>query len=160
VFTHGDFLRWLTRQTAPNLHESVSTILNRSYISASLEDSPQKLKTLLQRVKHVPLLDDYGRLVALARPREARVKLGPYTIDDTLPSFIIAEIGINHNGSLATAKQLIEGAAQAGANCAKFQMRSLKTLYLNQGNPNDSSENLGSQYTLDLLTRFQLSVDE
>lgn len=43
------------------------------------------------------------------------------SIDKTV--FIIAEIGINHNGSLELAKKLIEGAAFAGANAVKFQKR-------------------------------------
>ncbi len=37
--------------------------------------------------------------------------------------FVIAEIGINHNGSLDAAKQLIEGAALAGCDAVKFQKR-------------------------------------
>ena len=37
--------------------------------------------------------------------------------------FIIAEIGINHNGDINIAKQLIEGAAFAGCNAVKFQKR-------------------------------------
>lgn len=38
------------------------------------------------------------------------------------PCFVIAEIGVNHNGDLALAKQLIDVAAQAGADCVKFQV--------------------------------------
>ncbi|MGH2415145.1 MAG: N-acetylneuraminate synthase family protein, partial [Microcystaceae cyanobacterium] len=64
------------------------------------------------------------------------------------------------NGSLELAKKLIEEAVAAGADCAKFQMRSLKNLYHNAGDANDASEDLGSQYTLDLLSRFQLSPQE
>lgn len=37
------------------------------------------------------------------------------------PPFVIAEIGINHNGSLTKAKQMIRDAARAGAECVKFQ---------------------------------------
>lgn len=37
------------------------------------------------------------------------------------PTFIIAEAGVNHNGSLAMAKQLIDVACAAGANAVKFQ---------------------------------------
>ena len=39
------------------------------------------------------------------------------------PTYIIAEIGINHNGSLAIAKKLIDIAAVAGCNAVKFQKR-------------------------------------
>src|SRR3989338_4775865 len=37
------------------------------------------------------------------------------------PPFVIAEIGINHNGSLAKAKRMIRDAKRAGAECVKFQ---------------------------------------
>jgi sialic acid synthase SpsE len=39
------------------------------------------------------------------------------------PCFIIAEIGINHNGDLDLAKQLIDAAVSAGCNAVKFQKR-------------------------------------
>lgn len=44
-------------------------------------------------------------------------------VGDGYPTLIIAEIGINHNGSLDIAKQLIEGAHQAGVDVVKFQKR-------------------------------------
>jgi N,N'-diacetyllegionaminate synthase len=37
------------------------------------------------------------------------------------PVFIIAEIGVNHNGDKDLAKRTIEAAAKAGADCVKFQ---------------------------------------
>ena len=52
-----------------------------------------------------------------------RVKVGNVSIGDGEPVFIIAEIGINHNGSVAIAKKMIDGAAFAGCNAVKFQKR-------------------------------------
>lgn len=43
--------------------------------------------------------------------------------------FIIAEIGINHNGDLSLAKQLIDVAANAGADAVKFQKRTIDLVY-------------------------------
>ncbi len=43
--------------------------------------------------------------------------------------FIIAEIGINHNGDLNIAKQLIDVAADAGADAVKFQKRAIDLVY-------------------------------
>jgi len=43
--------------------------------------------------------------------------------------FIIAEIGINHNGSLEIAKQLIDVAKDAGADAVKFQKRTINLVY-------------------------------
>jgi N-acetylneuraminate synthase len=43
--------------------------------------------------------------------------------------FLIAEIGINHNGDLAIAKQLIDAAAAAGFDAVKFQKRTIDVVY-------------------------------
>ena len=43
--------------------------------------------------------------------------------------FLIAEIGINHNGDLNIAKKLIDSAAEAGFDAVKFQKRSVEKVY-------------------------------
>ena len=43
--------------------------------------------------------------------------------------FIIAEIGINHNGSVNIAKQLIDIAKESGCDAVKFQKRDIDTVY-------------------------------
>ena len=44
-------------------------------------------------------------------------------------TFIIAEIGINHNGDIEIAKELISKAKQAGADAVKFQKRDIDSVY-------------------------------
>ncbi len=51
------------------------------------------------------------------------VKIGGRSIGSGHPTYIIAEIGINHNGDLAIAKKLIDVAVLAGCNAVKFQKR-------------------------------------
>lgn len=51
------------------------------------------------------------------------IKVGDRLIGENQPVFIIAEIGINHNGSVEIAKKLIEGAKFAGCDAVKFQKR-------------------------------------
>ena len=46
-----------------------------------------------------------------------------------MSTFIIAEIGINHNGSLKIAKKLIDGAIAAGCDAVKFQKRTIEDVY-------------------------------
>lgn len=87
------------------------------------------------------------------------LRIGPFTIGPDSPCLVIAEIGLNHNGCLERAKRLVDAAARAGADCAKFQMRHLDRLYANGGDPDDSREDLGSQYVLNLLSRFQLDTE-
>lgn len=51
------------------------------------------------------------------------VRLGDRLVGDGCPAYIIAEIGINHNGSLDVAKRLIDSAVRAGCDAVKFQKR-------------------------------------
>jgi N-acetylneuraminate synthase len=53
----------------------------------------------------------------------AVIKIGNKLVGDGQPVFVIAEIGINHNGSLELAKKMIDGACVAGADAVKFQKR-------------------------------------
>jgi sialic acid synthase SpsE/sugar phosphate isomerase/epimerase len=73
--------------------------------------------------------------------------------------FVIAEIGNNHNGDVDRALQMVELAAEAGANCVKFQMRHLDEVYRRRS-LEKSSEDLGTEYILDLLRRFELTREE
>ena len=56
-------------------------------------------------------------------PRHMRVsmRLGKKTIFSTSKPYIIAEIGVNHEGSIIKAKELIEQAKEGGADAIKFQ---------------------------------------
>jgi N-acetylneuraminate synthase len=51
------------------------------------------------------------------------LKIGDRIVGDGYPTYIIGEIGINHNGDLEAAKQLIDLAKWAGADAVKFQKR-------------------------------------
>ncbi len=53
----------------------------------------------------------------------AAIEIGNKLVGDGQPVFVIAEIGINHNGSLDLARKLIDGAVLAGADAVKFQKR-------------------------------------
>jgi N-acetylneuraminate synthase len=54
-------------------------------------------------------------------PRE--IKIGNRLVGDGQPAYIIAEIGINHNGDLGIAKQMIDAAVHVGVDAVKFQKR-------------------------------------
>lgn len=51
------------------------------------------------------------------------LKIGDRMVGDGYPAYIIAEIGINHNGNLETAKEMILSARETGADAIKFQKR-------------------------------------
>lgn len=56
------------------------------------------------------------------------VKIGDRLVGEGHPCFVVAEAGINHGGSAGVAEQLIEAAAEAGADAVKFQRRSVSHL--------------------------------
>jgi N-acetylneuraminate synthase len=74
-------------------------------------------------------------------------------------TYVIAEIGNNHNGSFERAIELIDRAVESGADCAKFQMRHLDEVY-RQRTLRKDGEDLGTEYVLDLLRRFELPVED
>lgn len=161
ILTDGDFRRWALVERTPDLEKPVGQIINRDITSARVTDSAERIESLLDlRVHLLPLTDAEGRCVAVARKRTEQFAIGNHKIGAGRPCFVIAEIGNNHNGSLKLAYRLVAEAAEAGADCAKFQLRDLTALYSNNGNASDAREDLGSQYTLDLLSRFQLSIDD
>lgn len=57
------------------------------------------------------------------------VRIGDHLVGDGLRCFIVAEIGINHNGSVEIAKKLIDAAALAGCDAVKFQKRTIEVVY-------------------------------
>ncbi|MDF2775709.1 MAG: N-acetylneuraminate synthase [Geminicoccaceae bacterium] len=57
------------------------------------------------------------------------VRIGDRDVGDGHPCYVIAEIGINHNGDVAQAKRLISVASAAGCNAVKFQKRTVDVVY-------------------------------
>lgn len=160
VFTRGDLMRWLLSNEVADLKAPLSSLLKDDYIFVNEKDPVDRIESLLEKVAYIPVIDGSHHLVGVARHRDKKMQIAERNISEDDPVFIIAEIGINHNGDFELARKLIDASVEAGADCAKFQMRDLASLYSNAGNPDDSRENLGSQYTLDLLSRFELPADQ
>lgn len=62
-----------------------------------------------------------------------KIKIGKKKIGEKFPTYFIADIASNHDGSLARAKKLIRLAAKCGANAAKFQNFTGETLVSEKG---------------------------
>ena len=77
------------------------------------------------------------------------MKIGNYKIGRK-KVFVIAEIGNNHNGSFDLAKEMVDAAIEAGADCVKFQMRNMASVYRKKSLAK-KGEDLGTEYILDLL---------
>lgn len=76
------------------------------------------------------------------------VKIGNRVIGDGRATFIIAEAGINHQGDLAVARQLIDVAADAKADAVKFQKRTVHRILTAAGlqMPYDNRDSFGKTY--------------
>src|ERR1035437_9581689 len=57
------------------------------------------------------------------------VRIGDRIVGEGQPCLVIAEIGINHNGSIDLAKRLISVAVAAGCDAVKFQKRTIEVVF-------------------------------
>ena len=161
VITDGDIRQWLIAQPDAGLTVPVSQVMNTSFKACSINDLHNEIENSFDRsIDVIPLIDKNCRLKAIAINQEDGIQIGSKVISNDHPVFIIAEIGNNHNGDINLAKKLVDLAISAGADCVKFQLRDVTSLYRNGGKPDDASADLGAQYTLGLLNKFQLSNEE
>lgn len=88
------------------------------------------------------------------------IKIGERLIGDGHPAYIIAEIGVNHNGIPELAFQLIDAAVDAGVDAVKFQKRNLEKLYPKKylDNVNAGEKNLA--FLLPILQKVELSDED
>ena len=75
--------------------------------------------------------------------------------------FIIAEAGVNHNGSLKLAKKLIDVASASGADAVKFQTFKAKNLVVQNSKKANYQKNTGSQKEtqFSMLQKLELSQE-
>ncbi len=158
--TDGDFRRWIVANPAADLSVPALEVAHQGVLSAPRATPPGVLARMLSaRITHVPLIDARGRLVAIALDRGGNLRIGRHDVGPGHPALVIAEIGNNHNGDPGLARDLVDLAVEAGADVVKFQLRDMDALYRQSGG-NSAGEDLGAQYTLDLLRRFSLPASE
>ena len=74
--------------------------------------------------------------------------IGDRIISDDSDAYVIAEIGHNHQGSLKTAKELFQAAAECGVDAGKLQKRDNRSLYTREmyDKPYDNENSFGATY--------------
>lgn len=157
-FSDGDFRRWVTSQPSIDLGESVRAVARPSCVRAPITSDPAALTALFRPgVEVIPLVDERGHVAALALQGSRDLIVGRHTVGEGHPTLVIAEIGNNHQGDVALAKRLVDLAQDAGADAVKFQLRDMKALYRQSGANASAREDLGAQYTMNLLAKYSLS---
>ncbi len=91
--------------------------------------------------------------------KENNILIGQKIIGPGSRVFVIAEIGINHNGSVSQAEKLIDAAAQAGADAVKFQsFRADRLLIPSRDRYAQQTDGVESAYQM--LRRCELSFED
>lgn len=158
TISDGDFRRWLMGHQSPSLDSSCDKVANKKCVSAATASNLKEISKLMtDGVELIPLLDDRSRVVSVATHRMRQIEIKGRLVERGQPTFIIAEVGINHNGSFDVAKELVDSASFAGADCVKFQMRDFESLYRFDSDVVKSSEDIGAEYTKKLVLESALS---
>lgn len=88
------------------------------------------------------------------------IRIGDRLVGEGQSTYIIAEIGINHNGILEYALKLIDIAVDSGADAVKFQKRQLDKIYPKRLIDDPNADEKGFQYMIPFLREMELSDDE
>jgi sialic acid synthase SpsE len=85
-----------------------------------------------------------------------RVRIGERWVGEGEPCFVIAEAGANHNRDLSMGRELIDVAADAGADAVKFQTYSAETLYSKKTPRFSYLKDVSDKETWDLIKEIEL----
>ena len=89
------------------------------------------------------------------------VQIGSRNVGQGHPCFIVAEAGVNHNGSLETALQMVDAAREAGASAIKFQTFKAERLVTRDAPKADYQRQTtdSAESQLEMLRRLELPVE-
>ena len=86
-----------------------------------------------------------------------KVEIGNKLIGEEAPCFIIAEAGVNHNGSVELAKKLIDAAKDAGADAVKFQTFKAEKVVTQKAEKAEYQKTAKEESQYDMIKKLELS---
>ena len=157
--TTGDFKRKISFTLGKDILKAsdleVSQICNEDFFSV---EEGEEIKEGCDHLL-VPVLNNkkiITSLIVRGFP-SSEIHIGDKIIGHDYPPIIIAEIGVNHDGSIQLAKDLIDQARDSGADFVKFQHRSLKDTYIESS---DGNSELSTESTIDHLKKVNFTINE
>lgn len=100
-------------------------------------------------IHDIDVIDDFIKSTEKYREQYKKtINMGQKFIGEDYPCFFIAEAGINHNGQMNKAKELIDMAKRCGADCVKFQKRTISRILTKEGleKPYVNDRSFGATY--------------
>ena len=122
-----------------------------SFLTIDTSDDLHRMEAVIEKVgKDFSLSSIYeavGELIGVDLDNIV-VHLGDKRVSSSSPTYIIAEIGQNHNGSIDLAKQLIDMSKRCGADSVKFQKRDIPSELTKEAfnRPYDNRNSFGATY--------------
>ena len=153
--SEGDIRRYMLDLNSLNFDTSIMDVANLNTFSTNINKRPIHFSDF----KIIPQINDNKVLQKLFFKETREIEVGSFIVSNSSPTFFIAEIGNNHNGSKSNAKKLIDICKESGVNAVKFQLRNMTDLYRGKS-LNNIDNDLSVEYTIDTLQKFQLSEDD
>ena len=159
TLSNGDIRIFLSKSKS-QIEDPIKDAVNKNakYCFDDFDKSIYEHYLSEKNIRIVPILDKYKKLKAVAYFEKIFINIGSKVIkSDTNDIYLIAELGVNHNGDYDNAISLINNINEAGFDAVKMQFRSSET-YSNDRFKNDVD--LGTEYILSELDRVNLTLKE
>ncbi|WP_320666630.1 N-acetylneuraminate synthase family protein [Prochlorococcus sp. MIT 1307] len=157
--SNGDIRKFLSDPKS-KITDPISKALNRSphYAFDTDDISVVKHELSTEKTRLVPIITKNRKVISIAYLTDISLNINQkdITYQNNL-IYLIAEIGVNHNGNLKEAYELVDAAVEANFDAVKLQFRSNST-YSNV--KETGNIDLGTEYILEELKRTSLNSEE
>ena len=159
IISNGDIRRFLSK-SENLLDDCVKKAINRNALYCLDNDDKSVYSHYLfnENIRVIPILNDARKVVSVAYFGEVDFKISKRSLSyEDNEIYLIAEIGVNHNGDYKEALKLIDYIAESGFNAVKMQFRSGIT-YSCADNFDDLD--LSTEYIISEINRTNITYEE